>query len=68
MLGPVRTSIFSSITSSPDEFIRRKCGSCITLNNGFMGSINSSKGVELAISKATLLLISPSGEAYGGLG
>jgi hypothetical protein len=67
-LGPIGTSIYSSTTRSLDEFIWIKCGSCATLNNGFMGGIDSSKGVELPISEATSLLIAPSRDPSGELG
>ena len=62
---------------SPDEFIRSKCGSCITLNNGFAGSLNPSKVLQimnpskefkLPTSKATLLLNAPSRDPSSQLG
>ena len=51
---------------SPDEFIQRKSGSFITLNNGFIGSVDSTNGVELPILEDMLLLIAPSGEGPSG--
>jgi hypothetical protein len=46
----------------PDEFIQRKIGSCITLNNRFTGSVDSTNGVALPILEDASLLTSPLGE------
>ena len=78
MLGPVGASVVSTTTISPDEFIRRKCPSFLTLNNGFGGSRNASKESEtiqnpskeseLPTYEATSLLITPSEEPSSDLG